>query len=188
RVLTTSLAAQQTVLACGDSTASSTASVDIHINTTGKFEFTDRRTNAGTAGSPLSASTLAASTIYTLAGVTRSQTDHRVFLNGVEDASDATSQTAGAAAWDRTSLGVLTRGGTNTVFLTGTLYWAAFWARGLANAEMLAMHLNPYAILARAQLGSRARARHYASLPSFPPSARDLERELGVEETNVTGR
>ncbi|MGH9579751.1 MAG: LamG-like jellyroll fold domain-containing protein [Terriglobales bacterium] len=129
---------------------------------------------------------------YTVAGVTYGNADHRLFVDGAQAGTSTQALSAGATTWDRTTLGYERSGTFDHHAIDGTIQWAAIWSRALSASEVLRMHLDPYALLmpaaGRTTLNGRARARHYASVATFPPTPFEREAAQGVERSPITSR
>lgn len=75
-------------------------------NGTSNPQYFVRQVNLGTTAVATGASTLVNGNLYGICGVSYGQADHRVFLNGNQDAASTTSLSAGAGTMDSYGIGV----------------------------------------------------------------------------------
>lgn len=74
-----------------------------------------------------------------IVGVSYSVTDHRVFLNGIQVATDTTAIDASPADWQNTAVGALRRD-TTANFFNGAISQWAIWNRALTAAEVWSLY------------------------------------------------
>jgi len=82
--------------------------------------------------------------VYTMVGVTRSATDHELFVDGVSRGSSSQSQPTDVIL-DSTIIGAV--GDASPNFGIGTVYAGMYWNRALSNPEIESISHDPYQFL-----------------------------------------
>jgi hypothetical protein len=78
-----------------------------------------------------------------IVGRTNTETDHRLFFNGVSVGNSTTALGNGTGAWSNTIVGALRRDTTTAYSSSRILSWAA-WDRGLHDSEILSLYTDPW--------------------------------------------
>jgi hypothetical protein len=101
--------------------------------------------------------------IYHCVGITRSRSDHTLFVNGVKNV-DTTDVGTSFSGFVRGSIGAFLRGSTFTSFLTGGgVYWAAYGTKDPGDVFLGALSMNPWAYLY-----PRSGAKWFLDAPAAP--------------------
>jgi hypothetical protein len=114
------------------------ALVFVGVSSTGTANYRIRMVDSGSIND-VQGGTVTVGKTVSVVGVSRTSSDHRLFLNGHEVATDTTLINEGSAAWQHLTLGMLRRGSDSSHF-TGTVFSWGVWTRGLSDADVKLWH------------------------------------------------